>query len=144
MITEQHDIDKIMKEIEDLEKNMSTTSQSTPAAATETQSSAITETTPTDNVVPLKAKKTTPVVEEVSMVESDAVPPPSSEPLFKSSSSYSSGDGNMSLKIGGCADVSLEFEKAGMTVKLTYSDTGLVISTDQGAEFRIPFNKKAA
>lgn len=141
MITEQHDIDKIMKEIEDLEKNMTGSSQSAPAAATEPMAQNTTETTPTDNVLSLKVKKATPVVEEVSMVETDAVPV-TNEPLFKSSSS--TGDGNMSLKIGGCADVSLEFEKSGMTVTLSYSDSGLVITTDQGAEFRIPFNKKAA
>ena len=75
------------------------------------------------------------------MAETDAVPV-QDEPLMRNESE--GGNGNLSLKIGGCAEVQLEFERGGITVTFQCSDTGLTITTDQGAEFRIPFNTRAA
>ncbi|MEW6056226.1 MAG: hypothetical protein AB1540_06400 [Bdellovibrionota bacterium] len=128
---EGEEIDRIMQEIEDLEKRMDPPQETEQTsldtrAAQETQESA--------KVVALHA----PTAE--SLAETDAVPAPD-EPLVRSAPTGDQGD--LSLKIGGCTQVSLEFSSAGMTVTLSYSDDALSITTDQGAEFRIPFKRGA-
>ena len=76
------------------------------------------------------------------MAETDAVPV-ADEPFMKDDNAPSES-GNLAMKIGGCATISLEFERAGLTVSFECTETGLTITTDQGAEFRIPFMAKAA
>ncbi|MBI3557150.1 MAG: hypothetical protein HY074_12875 [Deltaproteobacteria bacterium] len=151
---EGEEIDRIMKEIEDLEKKMDTSptdagevetgKQNNPVAASEPNPETEQEeqpeeqehftSRPSSKVVPMRPS----VVE--SLAETDAVPA-RDEPLMHPSDTH--GDGGLSLKIGGCADVNLEFTRSGMSVSLSCSDEGLTIRTDQGAEFRIPFKRTA-
>lgn len=120
------EIDRIMKEIEELEKNMETAAE------------------PAGNVVSLRPETVPSAAMDAadSLVESDAVPP-TDEPLIKSEQTPA-GEGSLSLKVGGCAEVNLEFSQAGVAVTLHCDAEGLSITTDQGAEFRIPFTKKVA
>lgn len=120
---EAGEIDRIMQEIEDLEKKMDAGSD----MSNETEN---------NKVVALHQKS-----EGESLAETDAVPP-ADEPLMKADT-LSEGNGGLSLKIGGCSEVSLEFSRAGISVTLTCNDENLCITTDQGAEFRIPFNRAA-
>ena len=158
---EGEEIDRIMKEIEDLEKKMdSSPAEEDPANETNVGSSALgsnalgsnalasaesnpetdpdepenVDSEPSSKVVPMRPS----IVE--SLAETDAVPA-RDEPMVRGNES--SGDGGLSLKIGGCADVNLEFTRSGMSVSLSCTDDGLVIRTDQGAEFRIPFKRTA-
>lgn len=132
---EGEEIDRIMKEIEDLEKKMDDQPDAEAATANEPES------TQSAKVVPLRSGMDTMAASPMdSLAETDAVPAPD-EPLFKESSSVA--EGGLSLKIGGCADVSLEFARAGMSVTLSCTDEALTITTDQGAEFRIPFKRGA-
>jgi hypothetical protein len=170
---ESEEIDRIMKEIEDLEKKMDspTDPQSltpeTPTAEAQTtkvdsgeKESAISgfggemttdkgnapsqadfeeaevAAAASDKVVPFRGASA--AIE--SLAESDAVPVEDA-PLIHDTNSEA--DGGLSLKIGGCAEVALEFTRAGMTVSLSCTDEGLTITTDQGAEFRIPFKRAA-
>lgn len=135
---DEHEIDKIMKEIEDLEKGMEADAPAPEAKVDEAPQAA------SDNVVALHPNNSEEQAgyTEGSLVESDCVPV-SQEPLMKSEDTMNE-NGNLSLKIGGCAEVSLEFERAGMIVTFQCSEDGLTITTDQGAEFRIPFAKKEA
>lgn len=152
---EGEEIDRIMKEIEDLEKKMDTepaAEASAPAKATATPTAAPAAGGALDNldesvfeppskVVPMRPSLVARSDESgESLAETDAVPA-RDEPLVRSGAS--SGDGGLSLKIGGCTEVNLEFTRSGMSVSLSCSDEGLVISTDQGAEFRIPFKRSA-
>jgi hypothetical protein len=157
---EGEEIDRIMKEIEDLEKKMDTepvAEASAPAKAPATATTPATTAAPPtggalddlDDSVFAESSKVVPMRPPVatrsddvgeSLAETDAVPA-RDEPLVKNGSS--SGDGGLSLKIGGCTEVNLEFTRSGMSVSLSCSDEGLVISTDQGAEFRIPFKRSA-
>jgi hypothetical protein len=154
---EGEEIDRIMKEIEDLEKKMDATSneQDTTTVTAENGSTedglldpepvapVVKPTAKSEKVVALRptftASGNTSDVGE-SLAESDAVPA-SQEPLMREHAS--APEGGLALKIGGCTDVSLEFARAGMTVTLSCNDQGLCISTDQGAEFRIPFKRTA-
>jgi len=133
---EEHEIDRIMKEIEELEKKVDEPTQSNVARNENISSSAqnTVENSNADfkgNVIPLRE----------SMIETDAVLA-SNEPLFKPT--QSTAQGSLGLKINGCTEVSLEFEKAGMTVSFQCTDSGLTITTDQGAEFKIPFTTAKA
>ena len=123
---ESGEIDKIMQEIEDLEKKMDDGSDMSNDAEA-------------GKVVELR-KKTDSSVSE-SMAETDAVPA-SDEPLMMKDEN-TAVDGGLALKIGGCSEVSLEFSRAGITVTLTCDQENLCITTDQGAEFKIPFNRAA-
>lgn len=129
------EIDRIMKEIEDLEKKMDAPAEAeaaAPAPAAEPEAEA-----PQAKVVQMR-----PVSAADTIAETDAVPAPD-EPLFKETAGHSTGDGGLSMKIGGCTEVSLEFTRAGMSVSLSCTDEALTITTDQGAEFRIPFKRGA-
>lgn len=138
---ENEEIDRIMKEIEDLEKKMDsapepTVSEAAPAPAEPPMDSPVEpDPTPTAKVVSLRPA---PVAE--SMAETDAVPVVD-EPMMRSTTA--TADSSLSMKIGGCAEVSLEFTRSGMTVTLACGDEGLSITTDSGAEFRIPFKRDA-
>ncbi|MBI2607128.1 MAG: hypothetical protein HYW49_13720 [Deltaproteobacteria bacterium] len=141
---EGQEIDRIMKEIEDLESKIDEPVAETGAVNApqdETAASAVGNTA--GNVVPLRASDQyeTSTKYEETMAETDAVAV-QDEPLMRTESE--GGNGNLSLKVGGCAEVQLEFTRAGITVTFQCSDTGLTIMTDQGAEFRIPFQDKAA
>ncbi len=59
------------------------------------------------------------------------------------SGATAAGEGNLALSVGGCTSISLEFAQSGMKVTLRYEDDALVIKTDGGAEFRVPFRKAA-
>jgi|GEM_PF-1695451 len=154
------EIDRIMKEIEELEKNMGAAPAAAPAAgpvvapeaavapapvkdaATQEPVAPVSAETNEDdnmhhNVVPLHADSG----DSESLVESDAVLT-NNEPLMKSDSQYE-GDGALALKVGGCAEVQLEFTRAGVAVTLHCSDDGLSITTDQAAEVPIPFRNAA-
>lgn len=134
---EAAEIDRIMKEIEELEKKMDSPElpkdiasepqplprMDTPAASEDAK------------VVPFRSAVET-------MAETDAVPVEDA-PLMKGGQEAGAGSGSLSLKIGGCTDVALEFTKASTTVYVSYNDDGLRISTDQGAEFKIPFKRVA-
>src|SRR5579871_6821097 len=160
---EGEEIDRIMKEIEDLEKRMDTEpaaedveEQQLPAPdlARETAIAAasryedqdqekeedepeqpVASTPPPSKVLPMR-----PSFSE-SLAETDAVPA-RDEPLVRGSQG-AAADGGLSLKIGGCADVRLEFSRAGFSVTLSCDNEALSITTDQGAEFRIPFKRSA-
>lgn len=132
---EGEEIDRIMKEIEDLEKKMDD-----EPGAEQVASGGESNVAQGSNVVPMRSGMDAMANSSVeSLAETDAVPAPD-EPLFKDATA---ADGGLSLKIGGCADVSLEFTRAGMSVTLSCTDDGLTITTDQGAEFRIPFKRGA-
>jgi hypothetical protein len=162
---EGEEIDRIMKEIEDLEKKMESpteldknaegqsalqevekemTSVAEAVASAETESEATPETPEpfleeeVSNVVELR--RNAAVQESDSLVETDAVPPQSDAPLFQGSTEAS---GSLGLKVGGCQEITLEFSRAGLAVSLTCTDEELKIRTDQGAEFRLPFKKAA-
>ncbi len=156
---EGEEIDRIMKEIEDLEKKMDTSPDSSGAepesetqavkqnntvAAAEPNPETESEDEPQefDTLSPEPRSKVVPMRPSIveSLAETDAVPA-RDEPLVRATDSQ--GDGGLSLKIGGCADVNLEFTRSGMSVSLSCTDEGLVIRTDQGAEFRIPFKRTA-
>lgn len=122
------EIDRIMKEIEELERKMDTTGGEEAQAPQKVVS-----------IRPAAPAEEPPHRE--SLAESDAVPA-SREPLMRTSSA-SSGGGALGLRIGGCAEISLEFTRSGMTVTLSCTDDVLMITTDQGAEFRIPFKRAA-
>lgn len=125
------EIDRIMQEIEDLEKkmdngsDMSNNAESGKVVSLHSTSLATAESLDTSE----------------SLAETDAVPA-ADEPLL-GQNEFPAGDGGLSLKIGGCAEVALEFSRAGVTVTLTCSQENLTITTDQGAEFKIPFNRAA-
>lgn len=165
---DSEEIDRIMKEIEDLEKNMDSETdavqQKAEAEASEAeklakgtdhdagqQGEATTISDDTNqelagimaeqpsNVIPMNRNTD---MQTESLAETDAVPA-SDEPLMKAPSNVGAADGALSLKIGGCAEVALEFERAGMAVKLSCTDQGLTITTDSGAEFRVPFKQAA-
>jgi hypothetical protein len=151
---EGEEIDRIMKEIEDLEKRMDTTDEEpaaegaksapAPVAKVEAEPSQHAEDDdevesplapePTAKVVPMR-----PNVHD-SLAETDAVPA-RDEPLMRSESSP--GEGGLALKIGGCTEVNLEFTRSGISVSLSCTNDALTITTDQGAEFRIPFKRTA-
>lgn len=153
-MTDGDEIDRIMKEIEDLEKKIDVPSAKTDVPTPEVSAEVSTETKTQDNA-PLQTEapeesviepdlaKVVPIRPTMgeSMAESDAVRV-NDEPLMKTESETQES-GSLGLKVGGCATVSLEFEKAGVVIRLTCSDSGLVISTDQGAEFRIPLKSAA-
>lgn len=131
---EGEEIDRIMKEIEDLEKKMDTPAEqhaeaqaAAPAQADVAQGAKVVQMRPAQTGAE-------------TLAETDAVPAPD-EPLFKEQAGSSTADGGLSMKIGGCTEVSLEFSRAGMSVTLSCTDEALTISTDQGAEFRIPFKR---
>jgi hypothetical protein len=128
---EGEEIDRIMKEIEDLEKRMDEDAPQAEADGSDTKDE---ETSEGGKVVALR-----PEVSD-TMAETDAVPA-SDEPLMHES--QGTGDGGLSMKIGGCTEVSLEFTRAGVTVSLSCTDDGLCITTDAGAEFRLPFKRTA-
>lgn len=132
---EGEEIDRIMKEIEDLEKKMDAPAEQQPEAQAAAQADSPADTAQGAKVVQMRPAQTG----ADTLAETDAVPAPD-EPLFKEQSS-SAGDGGLSMKIGGCTEVSLEFSRAGMSVTLSCNDEALTISTDQGAEFRIPFKR---
>lgn len=148
---EGEEIDRIMKEIEDLEKKMDTgapepaEAAAAPAASAESAEEAEAEEAEaespfgaeTGKVVPMR-HAAAPVAE--SLAETDAVPP-RNEPLMRASND--AGDSGLSMKIGGCTEVNLEFTRSGITVALSCNEDALVITTDQGAEFKIPFKRSA-
>ena len=149
---EGQEIDRIMKEIEDLESKVDepvaeagavNAPQETDEEKSEDETAGSTVGNTAGNVVPLRAsnKYETSTKYEETMAETDAVPV-QDEPLMRTESEGENG--SLSLKIGGCTEVQLEFARAGITVTFQCSDTGLTIMTDQGAEFRIPFQSKAA
>lgn len=109
-------------------------------ATTTTPSAAETAAPSFLNVVSLHPPKVeTPVTE--SLAESDAVMA-THEPLaFERGAS---GEGNLGLKVGGCTSISLEFEQAGMRISLRLEGDTLSISTENGAEFRLPLRRAAA
>ena len=164
---EGEEIDRIMKEIEDLEKKMESPTEldknaegqsalqeveKEMASAAAEESVASTESEPegtpeasepfleeeVSNVVELRRNAT--VQETDSLVETDALPPQSDAPLFQGASETA---GSLGLKVGGCQEITLEFSRAGLAVSLTCTDEELKIRTDQGAEFRLPFKKAA-
>lgn len=153
---EGEEIDRIMREIEDLEKKMDTAPEqegqaesTTPRASAESEhepvekESLVEDSQDTSKVVPMRPQ-VNPQVNRMmtdTLAETDAVPP-RDEPLMRSDES-AARDGGLSLKIGGCTEVNLEFVRAGVSVNLECSDDGLRITTDQGAEFRIPFKRTA-
>lgn len=152
---EGEEIDRIMKEIEDLEKKMDSAPAEAEAAASapapkatapaksaadvapeeDDQAPAGEEEDVEDNVVPMRPAS--PHTE--SLAETDAVPP-RDEPLVRAESDESN---TLALKVGGCTEVNLEFARAGVTITLECTDDGLKISTNQGAEFRLPFKRTA-
>ncbi|MBI3543027.1 MAG: hypothetical protein HY075_07120 [Deltaproteobacteria bacterium] len=144
---EGEEIDRIMKEIEDLEKKMDTTGEEeTVAKRTEPEATAVaeTETTEADDATEddLHTSKVVPMRPALAdtLAETDAVPA-RDEPLVRAGDGSEAG--GLSLRIGGCTEVNLEFTRAGVSVQLSCSDDGLSITTDQGAEFRIPFKRSA-
>src|SRR5690348_10893121 len=98
---EGEEIDRIMKEIEDLEKKMDTppseTSEDPTQAQTQPPAPPAEAEAPAAKVVPMRQSAPAPVAE--SLAESDAVPV-SDEPLIRESSD-ASGEGSLALKIGG-------------------------------------------
>lgn len=174
---EGEEIDRIMKEIEDLEKKMdgdpSQAEAAAPAAAptpvaqaapppapapvapspelsagTDPNRGALASSDedphplapPAAKVLPMRPQAQSNSVSHDSLAETDAVPA-RDEPLMRSDSSP--GDGGLALKIGGCTEVNLEFTRSDISVSLSCTDEALVISTNQGAEFRIPFKRAA-
>ncbi len=132
---EAAEIDRIMEQIEDLEKKMETEPAVTPDA----------------KVIPMhpaERRDTSGAVESQtahsiseSLVETDA-PLTEKGPLLQNIDTVA-GDGSLSLKVGQCSEISLEFARSGITITLSYNEDGLCISTDQGAEFRLPLKKAA-
>lgn len=150
---ETEEIDRIMKEIEDLEKKMDAPAENTekpatleraaaesPVASIKDEAPMESDSIPSARVVALRPDRPDrPEVTE-SMAETDAVPA-LDEPLLRDS--QDNGSAGLAMKVGGCTEVSLEFTRAGMTVSLSCTENGLCITTDQGAEFRIPFKRGA-
>lgn len=147
---DHEEIDRIMQEIENLEKKMDESTSgpeasATPAEASSEGSGSVESSSPEESVEPSGEEAGGKVIAfrgqsgGESMAETDAVPA-SNEPLMRG---VSDPEGGLSLRVGGAAEVTLEFSKAGVTVSLACTDEGLTISTDQGAEFRIPFRRAA-
>ena len=135
------EIDRIMQEIEELEKKMDEVDAETQASKPEPVETSSTS-QGGDNVIPLRgALDGLEATSDESLAETDAVPA-ADEPLMKSGSD-GAGDGALALKVGGCTEISLEFARAGVTITLSCTADSLSISTDQGAEFRIPFKAAA-
>ena len=144
------EIDKIMQEIEDLEKKMDETS-------VEAKDDASGQDVDADNVVNLRDDsdiEDAPTEETVNahgpldevdaedLTSSDLEDSDSDATPIRRNSSGSSNNG-LSLHVGEVSNISLEFARHGMTVSLSCTDDGLVIKTDQGAEFRVPFKRAA-
>ena len=145
---EAAEIDRIMKEIEDLEKNMDSPSEAdlqpaerTAAKADEPAIDPVSEVADIIEANGAEEAKVVPIrpVTE-SLAETDAVPVVDA-PLVNHGANPATG--NLSLKIGGLTEVALEFSHADTTVYFAYNDEGLKITTDQGAEFRIPYKRAA-
>jgi hypothetical protein len=155
---DEAEIDRIIKEIEDLEKKMDEPHDSSPQGVIDGDEPVMTaEATSGEEddaaagaEVPGAQLYALPQAQDAesdegsgggdSLAETDAVPA-SREPLLRSDSSDSAG--SLGLKIAGCTEVSLEFARGGLEVTLVCDADGLSIRTDQGAEFRIPFKKAA-
>ncbi len=168
-ITDQTEIERIMKEIEDLERKLSPDSTPPPNAAVASEPVvAKTEAEPPpppppalEPLAPTLAAVPPPAPPEPSEADADAIAvTPINTPTFHTqettmtpntpnlsddlltSASFESplaGDGSLGLKVSGCTEIQLEFARAGVSVSLFCTDTGLVIRTDQGAEFKVPF-----
>lgn len=174
-ITDQTEIERIMKEIEDLERKLSPESTPAPSTTTTPEPAALSP-EPTPPPPPPATEPTAPTLTAVappppptaspqdvseSLAEAIAVTPitptfntqentmspntpnlsDETESLLTSTSFESplAGDGSLGLKVSGCTEIQLEFARAGVSVSLFCTDTGLVIRTDQGAEFKVPF-----
>ncbi len=164
------EIEKILAEIEGIESKTATatTAETTPdtsahALAPQNPSEPVDTATnaeifdhetegaasPNAKVIPIKNTK----IATESLVETDAhvVHP---DPLAFETTTTPAGDthgyeqsfggGGLALKVGGCAAISLEFEQNGTRVILTLEKDTLAISTDSGAEFRIPLKGRDA
>ena len=133
------EIDRIIQEIEEMEKSID---EVQPKAAE------------TAKVVPLRAE--TP---PAATAEAEPAAPSLKDPIGfdqalavatareegdgDTSGMAATGDGSLALSVGGCTNITLEFTQSGMTVTLRYENDALVIKTDSGAEFRVPFRKAA-
>lgn len=151
-VEDSQEIDRIIQEIEQMEKSIDQVEAQTPEPA---------------KVVPIRAAEATPSsatdVTETSASEataldgeSEGVEAPSStvsDPIGfdkvlkaateRAATSTSPGEGDLSLSVGGCSTITLEFGRAGSRVTLSCDDDQLTITTDTGAEFRVPFRKTA-
>lgn len=140
---ENNEIDRIMKEIEDLEQNLDEpavdAAPPTPEAKIENNATGDKMSTEPEknenenNVVAIRPKSGFDEAFEATGTDS-----------VENEESYASESGTLSLKVGGATEVNLSFEKAGVAVSFSCTDDGLVITTDQGAEFRIPFGATSA
>lgn len=95
-----------------------------------------------EKVVPLRA---VPQLQEADL-EAESPSTGSSAPgvNFDSIASNPSEGGGLALRVAGCTNIALEFTHNGLSVSLRLEEDVLAITTDNGAEFRIPIKRQAA
>lgn len=134
----------------------STTAESTTGESTDFSGELETASTSQNsaNVISIKGTRTTAGTESLMETDAHVVHP---DPLaFESSGDTGHGNngnrgglgatsteqgfggGGLAMRVGGCQAISLEFEQNGVRVTLTLEKDTLAISTDSGAEFRVP------
>jgi hypothetical protein len=163
---ESGDIDRIIQEIEEMEKSLDSTPQTADATDEAVASESLEESgsEESNNVVALKARQAdaeahTSVDSPVSsggaldtfdqaLKEATARGEDSRNAALRASSDRGSpavgrSTGDLSLAVSGCSSITLDFSRAGIQVTLSCDEEGLCISTDNGAEFRVPFRRAA-
>ena len=154
------EIDRIIQEIESMEKEMDNVkaAPATKASPVAPTNSAQPEALP--EPVPASTSEHTPVERDVfeeALAESSTAKVVPIRDLGVEATEHmdssfggsglsgaSVGSGGLALKVGGCSTISLEFEQDGVRIALRLESETLSISTDAGAEFRVPLKRKAA
>lgn len=134
--TEEEEINKIMKEIETLEKTIEPIAQAQSPASSVPPVPVVTQSTEVPHSTPVVNAPLTQVVNNASAIPTRVAPLPTVP-------TAGNQGGSFSLKVGECTQLNLEFEQAGIIVTVAYSPEALTIFTNQGAEFRVPFKRAA-
>lgn len=159
------EIDRIIQEIENMERQMDQAEQGSSPAALPTSAEAVSQVSPAPTPVssPAPALAAAPTwSEQPEAAAEEATPGPALKRLldaeneqdnvipFKepeplgTSLDTDSGEGALSLKVGGSTTIHLEFDRGGTRVSLRCDQDALTITAGGGAEFRIPLHKRAA
>lgn len=144
------DLDKIIQEIAALDAQMMAEPTPAPAPAPEVESLAA-------PVAPVAAPvAATPQMEAVAPTANTSMEPQlatvHSLPTSTVSTAGTSTDGQvLSLEMGGVKDLRLSFSMGGRAIKMQCTESALILTMGDGAEFRLPlggtatnFNKKVA
>ncbi|MGE4234209.1 MAG: hypothetical protein AB7F43_12845 [Bacteriovoracia bacterium] len=137
----ESEIDRIIKEIEDLEKSIDDgeeKNEGTQSAADTIESEVALETSAPEAAAEPAPKKHLRAVPTSTSTAST----PATEASSSASSSTAS-DASLGLKVDGCTAVTLDFSLSGTQVSLVCDGESLRITTESGAEFNIPLRKAA-